>query len=58
MAFGRKLGGRVKHFDVAPIQPDLITCLERGRRVLSSFPALLRFDHRSSRPVVCFPYLV
>jgi hypothetical protein len=58
MTFGRKLGGWVKHFDVAPIKPDLITCLEYGRCVFSSFPALLRFDHHSSCLVAGLPYLV
>jgi hypothetical protein len=48
----------VKHFDVAPIKPDLIACLERGRHVFSSFPALLRFDHCSLCLVARFLYLV
>jgi hypothetical protein len=58
VAFRRKFGGGVKHLDVTPVKPNLITCLERGRCALSPFPALLRFDHRGLCLAACFSYLV
>jgi hypothetical protein len=57
MPFGRKLGGRVVHFDVTPVKPDLIAFLKCGWCTFLSFPALLHFDHGVACSASCLLYL-